>query len=59
MKSDAIRSNRLNYLLQSYLKRSSKNELFHRAKLMGVSDGTARDYMKTVIIQARKMQSKN
>ena len=59
MKSDAIRSNRLNYLLQAYLRRSDRVEIFRKAKQMGVSDCTARDYIRTVIIQAKKTQSRN
>jgi len=55
MKSDAIRSNRLNYLLRAYLNNPIDRELYKKAKQMGVSDNTARDYMRTVIIQAKKI----
>ena len=55
MKSDAIRSNRLNFLLKFYLNNPREKELFRRAKLMGVSDSTARDYIRTVFIQAKKI----
>jgi len=58
MKSDAIRSHRLNYLLKIYLKNPKERELFLRAKLMGVTDFTAKDYLKTVIIQAKKTRSR-
>lgn len=57
MKGDERRFHRLNHLLQLYLKTPNDEELFKRAKLMGVSDSTARDYMRTVIIRAKKMQS--
>jgi len=58
MRNDAIRSGRLNFLLQAYLRRSDRAEIFRKAKQMGVTDVTARDYMKTVIIQAKKMQTR-
>ena len=58
MKSDIIRSHRLNYLLKIYLKNPKERELFLRAKLMGVTDCTAKDYLKTVIIQAKKTRSR-
>ena len=54
MKSDEIRSHRLNYLLQVYLKTSKEHEIFTKAKQMGVTDSTARDYLRTVMIQAKK-----
>jgi len=57
MKSDEIRSNRLNYLLRLYMNNPRKQELYQRAKLMGVSDSTAKDYLRTVIIRAKKIQS--
>ena len=57
MKSDEIRSNRLNYLLRLYMNNPGKQELYQRAKLMGVSDSTAKDYLRTVIIRAKKIQS--
>ncbi|WP_182132711.1 hypothetical protein [Nitrosopumilus sp. b1] len=55
MKSDEKRSHRLNHLLKYYLQNPTERELFKRAKQMGVSDSTAKDYMRTVIIQARKI----
>lgn len=58
MKSDEKRSQRLNYLLKFYLNNPKEYELFQRAKQMGVSDSTAKDYMRTVIIQAQKIYSK-
>jgi len=57
MKSDEKRSHRLNYLLKYYLQNPTELELYKRAKQMGVSDSTAKDYMRTVIIQAKKIYS--
>jgi hypothetical protein len=57
MKSDEKRSHRLNYLLKCYLSNPQENELFFRAKQMGVTDSTAKDYIRTVIIQAQKTLS--
>lgn len=57
MKNDIIRSHRLNYLLKVYLKNPKERELYIRAKQMGVSDFTAKDYLRTVIIQAKKIHS--
>tara|TARA_B110000438_G_scaffold119628_1_gene116728 strand:+ start:908 stop:1090 length:183 start_codon:yes stop_codon:yes gene_type:complete len=57
MKSDEKRSHRLNYLLKYYLINPQENELFRRAKQMGVTDSTAKDYIRTVIIQAQKTLS--
>ncbi len=57
MKNDEKRSHRLNFLLRFYLKNPRELELFKRAKQMGVSDSTAKDYMRTVIIQASKIYS--
>jgi len=37
---------------------SQENELYLRAKQMGVTDSTAKDYIRTVIIQAQKILSK-
>ena len=54
MKSDEKRSHRLNYLLKYYLINPQENELYLRAKQMGVTDSTAKDYIRTVIIQAQK-----
>ena len=58
MKSDEKRSHRLNYLLKYYLINPQKDDLFLRAKQMGVTDSTAKDYIRTVIIQAQKTYSK-
>ena len=55
MKSDEKRSHRLNYLLKYYLKNPKENDLYLRAKQLGVADSTARDYIRTVIIQAKKV----
>jgi len=57
MKSDERRFHRLNHLLQIYLRQHDELQLFQRAKAMGISDSTAKDYLRTVIIQAKKMQS--
>jgi hypothetical protein len=57
MKTDEKRFHRLNYLLKCYLQNPTELELYKRAKQMGVSDSTAKDYMKTVIIQAKKIHS--
>ncbi|MDX1596185.1 MAG: hypothetical protein R3327_04525 [Nitrosopumilaceae archaeon] len=58
MKSDEKRSHRLNYLLKYYLKNPTEGDLYQRAKQMGVSDSTAKDYIRTVIIQAKKTCSR-
>jgi hypothetical protein len=58
MKSDEKRSHRLNYLLKCYLVNPTENDLYQRAKQMGVTDTTAKDYIRTVIIQAQKIYSK-
>ena len=58
MKSDEKRSHRLNYLLKCYLMDPQENELFRKAKQMGVTDSTAKDYIRTVIIQAQRTLSK-
>ena len=58
MKSDEKRSHRLNYLLKCYLIDPKENTLYTRAKQMGVTDSTAKDYIRTVIIQAQKIHSK-
>ena len=58
MKTDEKRSHRLNSLLKYYLK-NPNDDLFCKAKQMGVSDSTARDYMRTVIIQAQKIYSRH
>ena len=54
MKSDEKRSHRLNYLLKCYLHNPQESELYLKAKQMGVTDATAKDYIRTVIIQAQK-----
>ena len=54
MKSDEKRSHRLNYLLKCYFINPQENDLFCKAKQMGVTDSTAKDYIRTVIIQAQK-----
>ena len=56
MKSDERRSHRLNYLLQAYLKNHNYQKLYAMAKKMGVSNVTARDYVDTVIIQAKSLK---
>ena len=48
MKSDEKRSHRLNYLLKCYLVNPTENDLYQRAKQMGVTDTTAKDYIRTV-----------
>ena len=58
MKNDEKRSHRLNYLLKCYLMDPEENELYRRAKQMGVTDFTAKDYIRTVIIQAQKTFSR-
>jgi hypothetical protein len=58
MKSDEKRSHRLNYLLKYYLSNPQEISLYLRAKQMGVSDSTAKDYIRTVIIQAQKYNVK-
>jgi hypothetical protein len=58
MKSDEKRSHRLNYLLKYYLSNPQEINLYLRAKQMGVSDSTAKDYIRTVIIQAQKYNTK-
>jgi len=57
MKSDEKRSHRLNYLLKYYLSNPKENDLYRKVKQMGVSDVTAKDYIRTVIIQAQKIHS--
>ena len=54
MKSDEKRSHRLNYLLKYYLNNQNENDLYLRVKQLGVADSTAKDYIRTVIIQAKK-----
>jgi hypothetical protein len=57
MKSDEKRSHRLNYLLKYYLNNPQETDLYLRAKQMGVADSTAKDYIRTVIIQAKRIHS--
>ena len=56
MRKDAIRSHRLNYLLRVYIQNPHEYNLYMRAKLMGVSDATARNYTKSVIRQAKSLK---
>ncbi|HUT06008.1 MAG TPA: hypothetical protein VMW74_04885 [Nitrosopumilaceae archaeon] len=35
-----------------------ERDLYLRAKQLGVADSTAKDYIRTVIIQAKKIQSR-
>jgi hypothetical protein len=58
MKNDEKRSHRLNYLLKYYLSNPREKDLYLRAKQMGVTDYTAKDYIRTVIIQAKKIHSR-
>ena len=58
MKSDEKRSHRLNYLLKCYLIDPQENTLYLKANQMGVTDSTAKDYLRTVIIQAQKIHLK-
>jgi len=58
MKSDEKRSHRLNYLLKYYLSNPKEFDLYQKAKQMGVTDSTAKDYIRTVIIQAQKIYSR-
>lgn len=55
MKSDEKRSHRLQLLLRYYLANQPTDaEFFAKAKSLGVSDVTARDYVRTVMIQAMR-----
>lgn len=56
MRKDAIRSHRLNYLLRIYRQNPHERHLYMRAKLMGVSDTTARNYTETVIRRAKSLK---
>ena len=58
MKSDEKRSHRLNYLLKYYLNNPKEHDLYQKVKQMGVSDVSAKDYIRTVIIQAQKIHSR-
>jgi len=59
MRSDEKRSHRLNYLLRFHLENKNESELFQRAKEMNISNETARDYCRIVMIQYNKMDLKN
>ena len=52
MKKDLID---LTILLKCYLINPQENDLYCKAKQMGVTDSTAKDYIRTVIIQAQKI----
>ena len=52
MNNDARRSVRLNALLRFYVANPQPAALFERAKQMGVTDATARDYARTVMARA-------
>lgn len=55
MKSDEKRSHRLNQLLRWTVKNNAnQNEMYTYAKRMGVTDQTAKDYVKTVVAQLIK-----
>ncbi len=56
MNNDQKRSHRLNHLLRFYLNHPYQGALYMRAKQMGVSDSTAMDYTRTVMIQARRIR---
>lgn len=58
MKSDEKRSHRLNYLLRFHLENKNESALFIRAKEMSLSDETARDYCRMIIIQSKKIEIK-
>ena len=50
--NDERRSVRLNALLRFYAANPQPAALFERAKQMGVTDATARDYARTVMARA-------
>lgn len=52
MNSDARRSIRLDSLLRFYRANPQPAALFEKAKQMGVTDATARDYARTVMARA-------
>ncbi|GBF24699.1 hypothetical protein MnTg01_01040 [archaeon MnTg01] len=56
MNADERRSHRLNQLLQIYLRQQDERALYQRAKSLGVSDSTAKDYLRTVIIRAKTLK---
>jgi len=59
MNADERRSHRLNQLLQIYLRQRDEQALYQRAKNLGVSDVTAKDYLRTVIIRAKTVKKLN
>ena len=56
MNADERRSHRLNHLLQIYLRQPNEKALFLSAKKMGVTDSTAKDYLRTVITRAKRIK---
>ncbi len=56
MNADERRSHRLNQLLQIYLRQRDERVLYQSAKNLGVSDSTAKDYLRTVIIRAKTLK---
>ena len=58
IKSDEKMSHKLNYMLKCYLSNPEETKIYRRAKQMGVTDSTAKDYIRTVIIQAQKTHTK-
>jgi hypothetical protein len=59
MNADERRSHRLNQLLHIYLRHRDEKVLYRRAKNLGVSDSTAKDYLRTVIIRAKTIKKIN
>ncbi len=59
MNADERRSHRLNQLLQIYLRQRDEQALYRRAKNLGVTDSTAKDYLRTVIIRAKTIKKIN
>ena len=57
MNADERRSHRLNQLLQIYLRQRDEKALYWRAKNLGVSDSTAKDYLRTVITRAKMLKT--
>lgn len=54
MSPDEIRSHHLNSLLRSYLNNQNEQALYNKALSIGVTVNTAKDYVRSVIIQAGK-----
>ncbi len=54
MKSDEKRSHRLNYLLKCYLVNPTENDLYQRAKQMGVTDTTAKITFEQSLFKPKK-----